>query len=111
MVYGLCGLTSAPIDSPDLVAHVTVVILLGELCRRTVGRATNLGADLVFLLIWPLMAQLTNLNMEPTKLLIDVQSSRSIAVSIEVRVGFADQVLNRRAISIGHRFICQRESP
>ena len=67
VVYGFCSLTSAPIDSLDFVAYVTVVILFGQLCRRTVGRATNLRSDLVLLLIWPLMAQVTNLNVEPGK--------------------------------------------
>jgi hypothetical protein len=52
---------------------MTIVVFLSELCWGAVGRAANLRADFVSLLRWPGVAEITDLNMEPTKLLVDFQ--------------------------------------
>jgi hypothetical protein len=68
MVYRLRS-----IHSLNLVADMTVVIFFRELCWGAVGRSANLRADFVSLLRWPGVAQITDLNMEPTKFLVDFQ--------------------------------------
>src|SRR5882724_5054129 len=73
MVYRLPSLAPTPIHSLNLITDMTVVVFLGELCWGAIGRAANLRADFVSLLSWPGMAQITDLNMEPTKLLVDFQ--------------------------------------
>src|SRR5262245_23933011 len=71
VMYRLRSLAATPIHSLNLIADMTVVVFLGELCWGAVGRAANLRADFVSLLRWPRVAQIADLNMEPTKLLID----------------------------------------
>jgi hypothetical protein len=73
MVYRLGSLASTPINSLNLITNMTVVVFLGQLYRRAVGRAANLRADFISLLSWPGMTQITDLNMKPTKLLVDLQ--------------------------------------
>jgi hypothetical protein len=58
---------------PQSITDMTVVVFLGKLCWGTVGRAANLRTDFVSLLRWPGVAQITNLDMQPTKLLGDFQ--------------------------------------
>jgi len=72
MVYRLRSLAPTPIHSLNLITDMAVVVFLSELCWGAVGRAANLRADFVSLLRWPGVAQITDLNMEPTKLLVDV---------------------------------------
>src|SRR5262245_5385839 len=71
MVYRLRSLAPTPIHSFNFITDMTIVIFLGELCRGAVGRAANLSADFVPLLRRPIVTQITELNMEATKLLID----------------------------------------
>jgi hypothetical protein len=73
MVYRLRRFAPTPIHSLNLITDMTVVVFLGELCWGAVGRAANLRADFVSLLGWPGVAQITDLNMEPTKLLVNFQ--------------------------------------
>jgi hypothetical protein len=42
MMHGFRGLTSAAIDTLDLIPKVSIIILLGQLGRRTVRWASGL---------------------------------------------------------------------
>jgi len=65
--------SSEPIDSFYLVSYMAIVILLRLLRRSTVARPANLIALLVAFLRRPLVAQVTHLKVQLTKLPINVQ--------------------------------------
>jgi hypothetical protein len=62
---------------------MTVVVFLRKLRWGALGRTANLRADLIPLLRWPRMAQVTDLNMKTAKLLIHRQ-----ILDVEIRFHF-----------------------
>jgi hypothetical protein len=60
---GLSGLSSASIDTFDLIPNVSIIVLLGKLGRRAVRRASGLGSQFVLLLSWPIVGESAYFNV------------------------------------------------
>ena len=73
MMNRFSRLTATSIDTVYFVPNMPIIIFLGELSRCTVRRSPCLASQLVLLFLRPLMCQVSDVNMQPAQLNIDLK--------------------------------------
>jgi len=88
-----------------------IIVLFSELSGRTVGRSSNLRTEFIFFFLRPLVTQITCLNVELAKLLINIQILHiHIALHNETPAFFGYK-LQRLQFTLCHRIGVRNPEP